>query len=290
MSPLWEEAGDEGAGACEGVDYVNSFAAEGLVELGLQQVIDGVDDEVHHLDGSVNDAEPLGHAREGIAEEFIVELDDDFLFPLRVIDASGTHFHAGVEFLQGVGFLFESVLMEDIQHALHGGGDGIIGSERIILKEGIEYGFGDEVLGEHLNDFLVGDGVVKVIAEFIGKTGEGGDFLGIVWITDNLGDALDVGLGDLGDILGPFIPVVAVTTFFDDLGEQGTFELADVELKIRLGEPPPGVCLADTVLAFSCGFVGFFPFGCFGGFLLDGIGDGNDLHFLVVLTDEIEPC
>ena len=37
-----KQAGDEGAGAGEGIDDVDSLAAEGLAELALQEVIDGV--------------------------------------------------------------------------------------------------------------------------------------------------------------------------------------------------------------------------------------------------------
>jgi hypothetical protein len=54
-----EQAGDEGAGTGEGVDDVDTFAAERLAELALEQVVDAVDDEVHELDGGIDDAEPL---------------------------------------------------------------------------------------------------------------------------------------------------------------------------------------------------------------------------------------
>ena len=92
---------------------------------------------------------------------------------------SARSFDAGVEFLQGVGFLFEAVLVQDVQHVLHGLGDGIVAGEAVVLEQGVEDGLGDEVLGEHLDDFGIGDGVVEVVAEFVGEGLEGGDFLGV---------------------------------------------------------------------------------------------------------------
>jgi hypothetical protein len=70
------------------------------------------------------------------------------------------------------------VFVQDIEHLLHGHGDGIVAGEAVVFEEGVEDGLGDEVLGEHLDDFAIGDGVVEVVAEFVGEGLEGGDFLG----------------------------------------------------------------------------------------------------------------
>ena len=70
--PGLKQARDEGAGAREGVEDVNALAAERLAELGLENFVHRVDDEIHHLDRGVDDAQPLGHAGEGVAEEFVV--------------------------------------------------------------------------------------------------------------------------------------------------------------------------------------------------------------------------
>ena len=51
---------------------MDALAAERLVELGLEHFVHRVDDEVHHLDRGVDDAKPLGHAWEGVAEELVV--------------------------------------------------------------------------------------------------------------------------------------------------------------------------------------------------------------------------
>ncbi len=159
-----DEAGDEGAGAGEGIDDVDALAAEGLAELLFQQVIHGMDDEVHDLHGGIDDAEPLGHAGEGVTEELVVKLDDDFLFSLGGVGVLRLAGDAGVEFLQGVRFLFQTMLLEDIERVLHGLGDGVVASEGVVREEGVEDGLGNEVLGEHLDDFGIGDGVVKIVA------------------------------------------------------------------------------------------------------------------------------
>ena len=41
--------------------------------------------------------------------------------------------------------------------------------EGVVLEQGVEDGLGDEVLGEHLDDVVIGDGVVEVVAEFVGE-------------------------------------------------------------------------------------------------------------------------
>ncbi|MNN97300.1 hypothetical protein D3C81_2164430 [compost metagenome] len=78
---------------------MDALATQCLAELLLQQVIDAVKDEIHHLDWGVNDAQALGHLGKGVAEEFVVKLDDDLLFSLGIVDAGSTLTHAGVELL-----------------------------------------------------------------------------------------------------------------------------------------------------------------------------------------------
>ena len=91
------------------------------------------------------------------------------------------------------------------------------------------------MLGEHLDDFAIGDAVVQVVAEFPGEALEGGDFLFIRRVADDGGDAGDVGLGDAGDVICPVFPVVPVAAFFDDLGVKGALQFADIEGEFGLG-------------------------------------------------------
>ena len=50
-----------------------------------------MDDEVHHFDGRVDNAEFFHHLGEGGFEEFIIQLNDDALFAFGVVDPLGPH-------------------------------------------------------------------------------------------------------------------------------------------------------------------------------------------------------
>src|SRR5690606_20251340 len=102
-----QEPGDEGAGAGEGVENVYALAAQRLAELLAQEVVDAVEDEVDDLDRRVDDAEALGHLGERVAEELVVELDDDLLLARGAVDVRGAQLHRVVERLERARFLVE---------------------------------------------------------------------------------------------------------------------------------------------------------------------------------------
>jgi hypothetical protein len=54
-----------------------------------------------------------------------------------------------------------------------------VAGEAVVFEQGVEDGLGDEVLGQHLDDFGVGDAVVQVVAQFVGEGVKGGDFFGV---------------------------------------------------------------------------------------------------------------
>jgi hypothetical protein len=82
--PALQQARDKRARASERVNDMHALAAQRLPEFGLQNVVDAVDDEIHHLHRRIDNAQPLGHFREGIAEKLVVQLDNDFLFALGI--------------------------------------------------------------------------------------------------------------------------------------------------------------------------------------------------------------
>ena len=107
-----QQAGDEGACAGEGVEDVHAFVLQTAFEFVLQDVFHAFDDEIDDFDGRVNDAESFGHAREGVAEEFVVEFHDDFLFAFGGFDAAGTQVDGVVEGLQGIALFVEVFLLQ----------------------------------------------------------------------------------------------------------------------------------------------------------------------------------
>src|SRR5690606_25768600 len=98
----------------------NSFTAKGLSKLFLQQIVDAVNDEVHDFNRGVDDTKAFSHAWEGVTEELVVKLDNDFLFSGCAVDAFSSHTNAGVELIKRVGFFIQAVLIQNIQNVLHG--------------------------------------------------------------------------------------------------------------------------------------------------------------------------
>ena len=126
MRPRLEQADEERAGAGEGVDDVDVLFAQPALELVAQDVLDAVDDEVHHFDRRVDDAQGARPSREGGAEELVVKLDDDALAALGVVDAGGAVADAGVELFERGSLLLQRFLVEHVEHLLHRLRDGVV--------------------------------------------------------------------------------------------------------------------------------------------------------------------
>ncbi|KXW57372.1 hypothetical protein FEMY_20990 [Ferrovum myxofaciens] len=192
--------------------------------------------------------------------------------------------------MQGVGFLADLVRFQNVHHGLHGLGDGVVPGKTVALEQGIKNRLGDEVLGQHLDDFVIADAVVQVMAQVGGKSGKGRLLLPVVRVLQDSPDAVDVSVGNFGNVIGPVFPVVAVADFLDQSGVNGPFDLANLELYFllhrirrhgrRFTNPmtaPPGwtARLGDFVLGF-----GRLP--------LDFVGDGDDFHLARVTTNQIQ--
>ena len=154
-------------------------------------------------------------------KKLVVQLNDDLLLALGVVDTSCTLANAGIEFLQGVRFLGQVMLVERVQHALHGLRHRVVAGKAVFLKQGIEYRLCHKMLSEHFDYLAVTDAVVKIIAQLGGEGVEGSLFLGVGRVFQDALDAVDMGAGDLGNVVGPVFPVVAVAALLDDLGVDG---------------------------------------------------------------------
>ena len=174
-----QQAGDKRAGPCKRVDDVDIFIAQCLPEFVLQRVIDAVEYKIDHFYGGIDDAQAFSHAWEGVAEKLVVQFYDDLLFTCGVVDAFGTHFYAVIEALQGVGFFVDMMFMQLVQDVLHGNRHGVVLGKAVILEQGIKHGLGNQVLCQHFDDFTIGNGVVEVVAQFMGKGVKGDNFCGV---------------------------------------------------------------------------------------------------------------
>ncbi|KXW57462.1 hypothetical protein FEMY_19970 [Ferrovum myxofaciens] len=189
--------------------------------------------------------------------------------------------------MQGVGFLADLVRFQNVHHALHGLGNGVVLGKTVPLEQGIKDRSGDQVLGQHFSDLTIADAVVQIRAQLTGKGRKGFPFQGVVRALQNPGNAVDVGIGNLGNIVGPFFPVVAVPHLLDQFGIDGPFNFSDLELKFALifVGIPLGRRFANGKTTFprlAVGFsLGFFLL------LLDFVGDGDDFHLPRITASQI---
>ena len=94
-----QQARDECARACEWVDDVDVFIAQGFAKFGFKRVIDAVDDKIHYWDGCVDNAEFFGHARKRTFKKLVVQISDDFLLGVGGFDIADLAFDAVVKVL-----------------------------------------------------------------------------------------------------------------------------------------------------------------------------------------------
>ena len=162
--------------------------------------------------GRVDDAQPLGHAAEGILEELFVQLHDDRLAGLGVVDAFGTVADARRRTFRASSVsLSMACFVEHVEHLLHGLANGVLLGEGVVGEERVEDRPGDQVLREHLDRVVRGDGGVEVVLQALEELVERLGLLRCRLVEERL-DAGDVPLGDLRDVAGPSLPIGAVAT------------------------------------------------------------------------------
>ncbi|MNG06212.1 hypothetical protein D3C84_894400 [compost metagenome] len=151
----------------------------------------------------------------------------------------------------------------------------------VFFKQRIEHRLGYQVLSEHFDYLPIADAVVEVVAQLGGKGVKGNLFLSVGWVLHDALNAVDVGAGDLGDVVGPVFPVAAVAALFDDLGVDGLFDFTYFVGQLGLlGQLAFGIVfvsfLANAVLTFAgltvAGAAGFL---CL---LVGLVGDGDNFH------------
>ena len=221
-----QESGDEGAGAGEGVENVDVFIGEGAAKLFFEQVVDGVNNEVNHLYRRVDDAELFDHAGEGGFEELVVEFNDDALFACGVVDTLGPHSDGVVKLLQGFGLFRDVTGFKQVEHLLHGERDGVILHEGVAFEERFKDRFGDDVLREHLNGLLLGNGGVDVLPKATKELLKG--FLVLSVGLDKAIDSFGLPLGNLCNILRPLLPVAPVADLLYHAGKENALELLEL--------------------------------------------------------------
>lgn len=89
----------------------------------------------------------------------------------------------------------------------------------------------------------------------MGEGIKGGNLGGVRGVFQNAGDAVDVGTGDLGNVVRPIFPVVAVADLLHHEVDGFLLDLADLELQLALvflawlfGRFADGVLTASSIL------------------------------------------
>ena len=226
--PALQQARDEGARAGKGVENVDVLVGERAAELPLQDVSHRADDEVDHLDGSVDYAQLVDRAWRGHLEEFVVQLDDDALASLGIRNVAYGSADIVVELLQLLVFLLGfGLVVEQVEHLLHGARNGVTGRKLVVLEKGLEHGARNDMLREHLYGILLREAGVDVAVQAAHELVEGAAVSAVV---GNEGlDALDVLFGNLCNVLGPQFPVAFGADPGHQLGIEDVLQVVEAQ-------------------------------------------------------------
>ena len=251
--PALEQARDEGACSGEGVEDVDVLVGERPSEFPLEDVTHRTDDEVDHLDRRVDDAQFLDRAGRGHLEELVVQLDDDALPGIGLVDVADRGADIFVKLLEFLVLLLGlGLVVEQVEHLLHRARDGVAGGKLVVLEEGLEHRARDDVLREHLDGVLLRKSGVDVAVQTPHELVEGPAVLAVVG--DEGLDALDVLFGNLGDVLGPELPVAFGADLGHQLGVEDVLQVVEAhrELGGELlgGTRGAGLAVAVAVLVF----------------------------------------
>ena len=121
--------------------------------------------------------------------------------------------------------------MKGSENSLHRDRDGVVLGEAVALKQRLEHWPGDEVLGEHFDSVGLADPLVQVIPD-LGKEALECRALGRSRLLNDGRDTGDMGLGDLGDVARPVLPIVTPPALLHDLGADRRGELVEGEGKL----------------------------------------------------------
>ena len=213
--PGLQQPRDERARPRERVEDVHALVAERRPEMLTQQLRHRADDEIHDLDRRVDDAKTLGVAGERPAEEVVVELDRHALAALGVVDALDAAADTRVEAGQRLRLRLQPPTLQFVHHPLHDLADGVQGSEVRAAEQRVEDRPGDQVLREHRRRVVLADRVVEIVAQRRDELTEA--LAGTAGRGDQGADALVVAASDVGDGLGPLLPVAPLAAALDDL-------------------------------------------------------------------------
>ncbi|MPN57787.1 hypothetical protein SDC9_205481 [bioreactor metagenome] len=130
--------------------FICQFAPEFL----LQNIGNRMNNKINNLHWRINNTKFIHNFWECGFKKFIIEFDDNLLFPFSIINAFNAFRDGFIEFCHNISFAFRNLLVQCINHTLHRHRNGIIFDERIIFKQSFKNGLCDNVLRKHFNCFI----------------------------------------------------------------------------------------------------------------------------------------
>ena len=109
--------------------------------------------------------------------------------------------------------------------------------ELVAGEQSVEHRRGDQVLREHRDRVIAADRVIEVVLQPLVELRERLSHRGVGPVNQDL-DPSDQGSGDIGDVLGPVLPVGAGTDLVDDAGVDRLLPLRQREQRHLRRQPP----------------------------------------------------
>ena len=148
----------------EGVKNMDALILETATKVFLQRLVRAADDEIHHLNRRVDDAEAFHHLGKRRLEELVIQLHNELLPGGGVIYAFYPFPDAGVKAFQRIKVFFQSLPFQYVQNALHGLRNRIVFRKGVAFKQRIKNRFGNDMLRQHFNGLFPVNGRVQVAA------------------------------------------------------------------------------------------------------------------------------
>ena len=203
-----------------------------------------MDDKIHHFHRGINNTQLLHHFRESSFKEFVVQFNDDALFAFGIVNAFRSFAYRFVELLQGFRFFSYRFTFQFGKHLLHGYRYGIVLFKWIAFKQSFKNRLGNDVLCQHFHRLTFVDARIDVFLQSCQKVVKS---LALVFFVFNqVGNALNLSVSNLGYIFCPLFPIPAVAHFLYHTGKYYRLQL----LKLQ------GHLSANVF----CGLVGCFIF------------------------------
>ena len=129
-----QQAGNECSRPGKGVKDMHLFILQTAVKFAAQDVFHAPDNEIDDFHRSINDTKAFGHFRKGIAEEFVVEFNNNFLLACDAFNPGSAQLHGIIKRFESIAFLVQVLGFQQFDNFLHGEADRIVFGKAVVGK------------------------------------------------------------------------------------------------------------------------------------------------------------